>query len=772
MSVTLSLLGLVGKAILNAVGGGVAGELLCDVLPDVARNVWERWSKETSESQRRAEVQTLAQASDEEARRLVRQAVDEAAPGQPEEVKDRLVGYLLQVPGCIRQNLRRPADPTGTTVPAGLPLHRASDLLAFLPTRPPRFRPGDRPMHGVDLELVELLGVGGFGEVWKARNPFRPRAEPVALKFCLDDGASAALRNEVDVLDRVRSAGRHPGIVPLLHTYLSAEPPCLEFEYVAGGDLAGLIQEWHAGGKPPTPVQAAKVLRHLAEAVAFAHAQQTPIVHRDLKPANVLVQRDAHGRLHYRISDFGLGALAVSDPMRPTRRSTGTSGYTPLFASPEQMKGEPPATTDDVYALGVIWYQLLSGDLERGAPTGLGWVKELKARGMSEEMIELLASCVSSHAAERPPNAPALLVRLDGCPEFVVRLEEAPPLPHETRPTTRAERPPIRDERPPRRDQAPAPPVKKGPPPAVWVVFGVLGFLLLAMVFSVPILAVVLHHNNRPGPVGPPAVTQPEPTKPLEADFTNSVGMKLVLVRGRRFTMGSPSSEQGRGSDEGPVRQVQLTRPYYLGAFEVTQDEYEKVMGSNPSAFSATGSKAERVHGLDTRRFPVDSVSKSQAEEFCRRLSQREEERQKQRTYRLPTEAEWEFACRAGGLTPFPRGATLAGTDANFDSDRPYGARAKSKPKERTEEVGKYPANPFGLFDMHGNVREWVADGYVDHYDPSQTRNPLVPPAQLPGVTRGGGWSDAGADCRSAARKSADHEMGSPLVGFRVALSP
>src|SRR5262249_45312731 len=225
------------------------------------------------------------------------QTVREVAGDQPEPVRQKLAMYLQQVPGSIRQHLRRPTDPTGRTVPAGLTLRRASDLLGFLPPRQPRFLPGERPLPGVDLELVERLGMGGFGEVWKAKNPHRPRAEPTALKFCLDAEAAEALRNEVDVLDRVMAVSTHPGIVDLKQTYLSASPPCLEFEYVEGGDLAGLIEEWHSSETRPTPEQTARILSYLADAVAHAHRALPPIVHRDLKPANVLVRRTADGKL-------------------------------------------------------------------------------------------------------------------------------------------------------------------------------------------------------------------------------------------------------------------------------------------------------------------------------------------------------------------------------------------------------------------------------------------------------------------------------------------
>jgi serine/threonine protein kinase len=141
-------------------------------------------------------------------------------------------------------------------------------------------------LPGVDWVLEEMIGIGGFGEVWKARHEYLQSQPAVALKFCLDSSAVPALRNEAGVLDRVMRHGRHPGIVRLLHTYLSADPPCLEYEYVEGGDLAGLIQELHARGEM-TAERATRLALQLAEIVAHAHRADPAIVHGDLKPSKI-----------------------------------------------------------------------------------------------------------------------------------------------------------------------------------------------------------------------------------------------------------------------------------------------------------------------------------------------------------------------------------------------------------------------------------------------------------------------------------------------------
>jgi formylglycine-generating enzyme required for sulfatase activity len=253
------------------------------------------------------------------------------------------------------------------------------------------------------------------------------------------------------------------------------------------------------------------------------------------------------------------------------------------------------------------------------------------------------------------------------------------------------------------------------------------------------------------------------------AEVTNSLGMKLVLIPAGRFLMGSPREEKDRTKEEEqhPVQ----TRPFYLGVYEVTQEEYAKVMGSNPSWFAPGGGGKDKVKGLDTRRFPVEMVSWHDAVEFCRKLSALPAEQQASRVYRLPTEAEWERACRSGASssTPFPFGASLSSQQANFDGDRPYGGAARGPYLRRTTAVGSYPPNAFGLYDMHGNVFEWCQDRIEPdacRYGPGQ--DSPGPHGELR-VLRGGSWSYAGSSCRSAYRTGAEPGHRNGNVGFRVA---
>ncbi|QDU10432.1 SUMF1/EgtB/PvdO family nonheme iron enzyme [Gimesia aquarii] len=256
----------------------------------------------------------------------------------------------------------------------------------------------------------------------------------------------------------------------------------------------------------------------------------------------------------------------------------------------------------------------------------------------------------------------------------------------------------------------------------------------------------------------------------LEVLKINSLGMQLTLIPPGEFMMGSPVTEEESQKTEVPHR-VQVTKPFYLGKFEVTQAEYQKVMGENPSWFSKNGRGQNKVADQNTDRFPVDSVSWHNAIVFCRKLSEREG-----KTYRLPTEAEWEYACRAGTTGPFHFGTINNGRFSNSDGRYPYGTNAKGPFLARTTQVGSYKPNAFGLFDMHGNVFEWCADWFDPQlYHRRQgklTSNPFVSTKTrfvTTRVLRGGSWFK-GKDLhsRSAYRRGNLPSWKGQNIGFRV----
>jgi formylglycine-generating enzyme required for sulfatase activity len=231
--------------------------------------------------------------------------------------------------------------------------------------------------------------------------------------------------------------------------------------------------------------------------------------------------------------------------------------------------------------------------------------------------------------------------------------------------------------------------------------------------FPVDTLALETDTPEGAPPAPEPVIVSPEgipvvigaasQTSSRGAMITNSIGMQLAFISPGQFTMGSPSTEAGRIGTE-QEHAVQITRPFCMGIHEVTQGQFQQVMGINPSQMNPQ--KRPELQTIDTTRLPVDSVLWSEAVEFCRRLSARPEEQAAGRVYRLPTEAEWEYACRGGGSTAYNVGQRLGSADANFK------VAGLPMQGQRTMIVGAFRPNAFGLFDMHGNVEEWCSDYY------------------------------------------------------------
>ena len=245
---------------------------------------------------------------------------------------------------------------------------------------------------------------------------------------------------------------------------------------------------------------------------------------------------------------------------------------------------------------------------------------------------------------------------------------------------------------------------------------------------------------RRPTAVAPAPLTTPVQPPPADIDvITNSIGMKLVYIEPGEFDMGSPASERRRENDEAQHR-VKLTRGFRLGMYEVTQEQWMSVMGSNPSD----------ARGDD---YPVEQVSWDDAVEFCRKLSEKEG-----RTYRLPTEAEWEYACRAGTTGAY------AGT-GNLDDMGWYAGNSGG----RKQPVGRKQPNAWGLFDMHGNVWEWCLDWYY-RYPQDTVVDPRGPESGAYRIRRGGGTTLPPRLCRAANRNWFGQTVRDSYQGLRVVL--
>jgi formylglycine-generating enzyme required for sulfatase activity len=219
-------------------------------------------------------------------------------------------------------------------------------------------------------------------------------------------------------------------------------------------------------------------------------------------------------------------------------------------------------------------------------------------------------------------------------------------------------------------------------------------------------------------------------------DLGNGVYLDMVYIARGTFLMGAPASEHQSGDWERPQYRLTVS-DLWIGKYPVTQAQWEVVMGDNPAWFKGANRPAERV-------------SWNRCQEFCQKLSERTS-----KGYRLPSEAEWEYACRAGTITPFNCGETLTTNLANYDGNYTYADEGKGQYREGTVEVGSFPPNLWGLYDMHGNVWEWCEDGWHDSYrgapanGSTWTDNHSQTPLR---VLRGGSWCYDPANCRSASR--------------------
>jgi sulfatase modifying factor 1 len=225
------------------------------------------------------------------------------------------------------------------------------------------------------------------------------------------------------------------------------------------------------------------------------------------------------------------------------------------------------------------------------------------------------------------------------------------------------------------------------------------------------------------------------------------------------FLMGSPESEEGRSADE-KVHKVILTQGFWMARTETTQKQWKAVMGggNNPSEWS----------GLTD--LPVENVHWGDAIGFCARINQKfDGDLPEGFKFTLPTEAQWEYACRAGTTTPFSFGATLTSRQANFDGSEPYGVEEEGPFIEKTSKAKSFQPNAWGIYDMHGNLAEWCLDGFAAYE--GEATDPLAPATGLYRILRGGSWRSEGAFLRSAYRSRPKPELKLNNIGFRIVLS-
>ncbi|HEV3202175.1 MAG TPA: bifunctional serine/threonine-protein kinase/formylglycine-generating enzyme family protein [Bryobacteraceae bacterium] len=538
-------------------------------------------------------------------------------------------------------------------------------------------------------QLLEELGRGAMGVVFRGFDPAIGRS--VAIKI-IQAGQFASPEEKSDL--RVRfareaaAAGRlsHPNIVTVYQLGQDGDTQYLVLELVDGCSLEKTL----AGGQPQDPKTAVSIVTQVADALDYAHSEG--IVHRDVKPANILVRPDGKAK----ITDFGIAHIASQTVTR-----SGFTFGTPAYISPEQIETSQVSGRADQYSLGVIAYQMLSGKRPFAADTGpslMFKIMEAKAptlHSLNPAISPDTSAAIAKAMARKPED------RYASCKEFAEQLSES--LSAATADTQN-----------PRPEAVAATPAPNGEVPTreresgerliaaagtrtstgtsrlgLWIAGGVAVAVLAAVAW------VWWHGAARPTSL---------PVLPAGTTKVNAKdGLTYVWVPPGSFEMGCSPADGECAEDEKPVHQVTISRGFRMGQTEVTQEAWQRVMGTDPSHFKGP-------------KLPVESVSWDEARSYCRAVGMR-----------LPTEAEWEYGARAG-------------SSRNSYGDLEQVAWYARNSGGMTHEVGGKQANPWGLQDMLGNVWEWVDDWFASPYPAGNATDPKGPASGKARTIRGGAW--------------------------------
>lgn len=357
-----------------------------------------KWLKKLKKRERKKTIDELSRMPFDQVRTIATEELKRF--NLPDDQKDILCNYIASIPMAARNTISRPNDGgKPKTLLSQLPDNEES-LMRFMPLRAPLFKPGDK-VAGHDLVLERLLGQGGFGEVWYAKELYRPNHHPMAIKFSSNATHIASLEREIKIYKNLSFDHPHENLVKLLGTAISAEPPFLMYEFVDGGNIVSWLSKFQ-GSRPPTD-EILKVILMCAR--GLSHLHNHGVVHRDIKPSNILITRKGL----VKIGDFGIGALFPGPESESkngadfSETKTILSGaYTPLYTDKWWQVGDATNPQIDVYSLGVIAYQLLLAKITSEITPD--WNYDLEQANISTEICLFVDRCIA-HPARRYKNA-------------------------------------------------------------------------------------------------------------------------------------------------------------------------------------------------------------------------------------------------------------------------------------------------------------------------------------------------------------------------------
>ncbi len=657
--------------------------------------------------------------------------------------------------------------------------------------------------------VIRLIAQGGMGAVYQARD--QRLGSIIALKetFFTDDHLRKAFEREA----RLLAGLRHAALPVVSDHFMEDAGQFLIMQYIPGDDLATLLERL---GKPFAVSDVLKWGDILLDSLEYLHAQEPPIIHRDIKPQNLKLTE----RGEIILLDFG---LAKGSPQMMSQVTGGGSilGYTPHYAPLEQIQGTGTDPRSDLYSLAATLQHLMTcvtppDALARASASICGQPDPLVAAcdlnpDVPRTIADILMKAMEQNRELRPANAAQMrkawraamhnlpgredvtIIRSSGAEPFEGSSEGASISP-ESDSTTSVQVSPVQATEVEavggRNTQTGA----RGRVPFVRIGMAAAMMVIVALALWVGFRrgenrGEMIEASTALKPAGDASLPKIEvpPLRPFTFDLVmldsagrvtrkrqgemrvfsedlNGAMLDMVEIPGGAFMMGSPDNEKERLPYEGPQHQVNVP-PFYMGKFEITQAQWRAVAALPKVEYDLNPSPSK----FKGDNLPVDTISWEDATEFCARLSLKTG-----RAYRLPSEAEWEYACRARTETPFHFGDTITPELVNYNGEYPYADEAKGLNRQKTMPVGSTKmANGFGLFDMHGNLWEWCQDEWQNSYQNTPTDGTAFEDTEavLDRVLRGGSWYGNAGICRSADRTWATPEGANYIFGFRVALS-